>query len=75
MANWWQVKAYLAEEEKAEMLEDTSSVELQKAFAPMNMSLERLSPLEWLDFFTQVSNLSIQTKGDQNIIKGDAFLL
>jgi len=66
---------HLTEEEKAELLEDAGSVELRQDFAAMSMRSKRLSPLEWLDFLTQMSNLTGQTRRKVKIMKGDNFLL
>ena len=68
--------AQLTEEDKADLLEEASSEKRRDEFAVLNMRSKVLSPLDWVDFLTQVSKLSAPdgTK-EKQLIRGELFLI
>lgn len=66
---------HLTDQDKAELLEDARSATLQAGFAGMNMRSKRLTPLEWLEFLTDVTKLSLENARNRPLIRGDRFIL
>ena len=66
---------HLTDQDKAELLEDARSSAAQREFASMNVRSKRLTPVEWLDFLTMASRLSVEDAANRSLIRGENFLL
>lgn len=66
---------HLTNQDKAELLEDARSPIRRREFAGMKARSKTLSPVEWIDFLTQLSRLTAEHTRDPSPILGDRFVL